>query len=210
MPLFFKQFILYLPWYSMIQKLKELMLQNSELYHVSYLTAHEREYTLVSAVLAASSAVATLGDTDPSSLSTDEAGEPPPSPCSSEAVADGAGDLLPLELLANTLPSASARKTVRAVVSTDVGDPSSWSRRDCVRRDGRSRCFSTGTFFLAAPSTLRGYGCAGFLLGRGGGIWITGAAPPAVLLPVADDSLTTCSTAPRFRHQKRRGKAPSP
>jgi hypothetical protein len=156
---------------------------------------------LAFAVLVANSSVATLGDTPPSSLLMVEAGEPPPLPCSSEPAADWDGVLLPLELFANTLPSSSARNTVRAVVSTDVGEPSSWSRGECVRRGGFSSCLSAGTCFLAAPSTLRGYGWAGFLLGRGGGIWIAGAAPAVVLLP--DDSLTTCSITARFRHQKK-------
>nr|CAB3450706.1 unnamed protein product [Digitaria exilis] len=149
------------------------------------------------------SAVATLGDTLPPTLSTDEAGEPPRLPCSSEPTADGAGDLLPLVLFANTLgPNASAPDTVRAVVSTDVGDPSSWSRSGCIRGDGFFSCLSAGTCFLAAPpSTLRGYGWAGFLLGRGGGICIAGAVAPVEVLLLPEDSLTTCSTT-QFRHQE--------
>jgi hypothetical protein len=56
------------------------------------------------------------------------------------ATDDWADDLLALELLTNT--------SARAEVSTDVGDPSSWSSR-------RSRCFSSclssGAGFLGAP-----------------------------------------------------------
>lgn len=136
-----------------------------------------------------------LGDAQASSPSTDEASEPPPPPLprSSEPAADRAGDRLALELLANTLalPSPSARNdtVVCAEVSTDVGDPSSC----CIRRGGGgfSSRLSSGAGFLAAPSTLRGYGRAGFLLGRGGGIWIAGAAPAEALLP-DEDSRTTC------------------
>jgi hypothetical protein len=95
-----------------------------------------------------------LGDAQASSPSTDEASEPPPLPRSSEPAADRAGDLLALDLLANTLPSPSVRNTVCAEVSTDVGDPSSsWSRRG----GGFSSCLSSGAGFLAAaPSILRG------------------------------------------------------
>jgi hypothetical protein len=145
----------------------------------------------------ANSAGAALGDRQPSSMLTDE---PPPLPCSSEPATDGARDLPPpsLEVLENAPSSASARNTVCAAVNTDVGDPSSCSRRDCIRgAGGFSSCLSAGACFLAAASTLRGYGWAGFLLGRGGGIWIAGAAPERLLFP--DDSLTTCRTEHRGR-----------
>lgn len=168
------------------------MFHNRELYNVN---CPEREYTLVLAVPVANSAVATFGDTLPSSLSRADAGELPALPSTPEPAADG-----------DTLPNASAPDTVRAVVSTDVGDASSWSRRDdCIRGGGFSSCLSAGTRFLAAPpSTLRGYGWAGFLLGRGGGIWIAGAAAPAEVLLLPDDSLATCSTRRNSDHQKRR------
>lgn len=157
-----------------------------------------KEYTLVFGACIANSAVGMLGERHPSSLSTDDAGEPPPSTCSSVPAADGASDPLPLELFENPPPRASV--PICAAVSTDVGEPSSCSDRDCIHNGGFSSCLSAGTCFLAAPSTLRGYGCAGFLFGRGGGIWMAAAAaaadapPEPVLLP--EDSLTTCR-APR-------------
>jgi hypothetical protein len=153
----------------------------------------QRKYTLVFGAFTANSAAATLGDRQPSSLFTDE---PPPLPRSSEPATGGVRDLPPLEVLENALSSASARNTVCAAVNTDVGDPSCCSRRDCIRgAGGFTSCLSAGACFLAAPSTLRGYGWAGFLLGRGGGIWIAGAASERLLFP--DDSLTTCRTEHR-------------
>lgn len=61
----------------------------------------------------------------------------------------------------------------------------------------------------AAPSSaLRGYGCVGFLLGRGGGIWIAAvavaaAAPEPLQLP--DDSLVTCRARGESGVRKIRG-----
>jgi hypothetical protein len=84
----------------------------------------------------------------------------------------------------------------------DICDPSSCSRRDCIRgAGGFSSCLSIGACFLAASSTLHGTGWAGFLLGRGRGIWMAGTAPPEALL-LSDDSLLTCRAEHRERHSR--------
>jgi hypothetical protein len=196
----------------LVTELKEPSVHN--LYDVCSLAAYGREasgikikkdfprkYTLVSGAFTANSAPGMPGDRQPySSLSTDE---PPPLPCSSEPATDGTRDLPPpLEVLENTPPSsASARNAVCAAVNTDVGDQSSCSRRDCIRGGGGfSSCLSISACFLAASSTLRGYGWSGFLLGRGGGIWMAGAAPPEAL-SLPNDSLITCRAEDRERQE---------
>lgn len=81
---------------------------------------------------------------------------------------------------------------IRDAVTTDVGEPFTCSHRVC--------CICSWGFWSRGSSRARlpdallilhGYGCTDFLLGRGGGIWIAGAAAPELLLLSPDDSLIT-------------------
>jgi len=76
---------------------------------------------------------------------------------------------------------------------TDVGEPFSCSYADRMGDEDRPSLPMVRPPLLGGFPILRGYGCAGFLLGRGGGISIGFMLP----VPLDADSLTTCSS--RYR-----------
>lgn len=81
-------------------------------------------------------------------------------------VADETGDEQPFD----------GFETVDSIVSdsiankTDDGDWFSCSEIDAIGDEGLSGCSETDNPFEDWWTSLRGYGCSGFLLGRGGGI----------------------------------------
>jgi hypothetical protein len=121
----------------------------------------------------ATSTAAILGVGQLSSASTDETGDP-------------------------TLSVARASDPTCALVNTDLGEPFSCSYQDGSTCSwGLSGCLREGASLPGELPSLRGYGCVGFLFGRGGGIRICGAT--AAPLPSPEDSRVTC----RVQHKRR-------